>query len=566
MLLPGPREDPLTFKRRFAITRSIAIGIIGVVALAISIFYLDLHYPVQTWLAWTLATIWGWQLVLAVSFIFSGHTVVVRWLGIQPRSLVDLLALAIPTGAVTFAMGIFMAGFLGFLQPAFAVTWPLILVLATCLIERNRFATLGAWLRRHKPRCVPIDSFHIVATLFGLLALGLAYLQNFSPISMTYDAKWTHLAIAQDYAREGRIVPFLADWPKNLPHLGSIINTWSFLVPGLDIPAAKYMMALHTEFAFFLWTLVSVAAAMKRIGGWRPGAWAVMFLFPALFVYDHCLGGGADHFLAFFAVPVFLALLETVETGATRWWILLAIVMSGAVLTKMQAVLMVVPAMAILSAILIRDVVKRLRNKKWHGGRSIWIGPFAATMTAFVLTAPQFIKNLVYFRNPFYPFGQNIFTGSTPTMPDAVLLADYVLRSWSMHPPSTLWQQVRSLVQAVATFPCHPKASESGALFAVGLVLAPFLPRARRIWFGMLFAFGALVTWNLTYPQSRNLQGVLPVFAVVTGAALVSAFRFGKIAKIGLGALVILQIVAGFDSLFANSDRISDAVVVAQVG
>jgi hypothetical protein len=460
----------------------------------------------------------------------------------------------------------FVAGFLGLFCSTFAVVWPLIMLVGGTWIARHRLSSLRAWLERERNARKPLDGFGVVATVVGIFAVGLIYLQNFSPSSITYDAAWTHLTIAQDYAREGRIVPFLADWPKNLPHLGSLINTWSFLVPGLDPPAAKYMMALHTEFVFFLWTLVSVAAVMQRLGGWRAGGWTSVFLFPAIFVCDHCLGGGADHFVAFFAPPMFLALLETVETRETRWWVQLAVVTSGAVLTKMQAAQMAIPAMVILAAVLLRDVVQRLRGKDDRPWKPLWLGPLLATATAFVLTAPHFVKNLVYFRNPLFPFGQSVFTQSTPTISDAPLLANYMLRNWGMHPAHTLWGQVEAFAIALITFPCHPSAPESGTLFAVGLVLVPFLPNARRLWLGVLFACGSLAVWNLSYPQGRNLQGILPIVAAVTGASLIKAARLGWLARISLGVLVGVQVIAGFDNFFANPDRINDAVSLIRSG
>jgi hypothetical protein len=177
-----------------------------------------------------------------------------------------------------------------------------------------------------------------------------------------------------------------------------------------------------------------------------------------------------------------------------------------------------------------------------------------------LFTAPHFGANLVYHRNPLYPFAQDIFTGSTPTVPGAAAFADYLLRSSGSHPPTTLLEQVKTLAIAVATFPCHPHVAESGVLFAVALVLAFLLPRARALWLAWLFAVSTLVVWNLTYPQGRNLEGVLPVVAVVTGAVLLRALRLGRLARLGVGLLLLFQVMAGLDSFFASPDRIANAV------
>jgi hypothetical protein len=555
-------ETPANLVGNFgAAARSLAVGVLTVAALVGSVIWLDQHYPLRGWLVWTVATIWGWQFFLAASMVAIGHVVVSRVLGIRCSSVLQRLTFAAPVGAVTFAMGLFAAGFAGILSAQFAILWPALMLVVAVLSERGQ--VVRAWLpsQSRAPGGQGLAGLAgLVATGFGLLGVGLIYLQNLSPESMTYDANWTHLAIAQDYAREGRIVPFLADWPKNLPHLGSVINTWSFLVPGLDAPAAKYMMALHTEFVFFLWTLVGVAAGMERLGAKARGGWATVFLFPALFVYDHCLGGGADHFLAFFAVPVFLALLDTVQTLNIRSWALLAIVTSGAVLTKFQAVFLVAPAVLILVAVVLLVLVKRARAKNRLRIRRLLAGPAIAILVALVLTAPHFVKNWIYYGNPLFPFGQQIFKASHPTLPDAALLADNMLKNWGSHPPALLWPHVKSFLEAATNFPCHPHIPESGTLFAVALLLTPLLPRARRLWFGLLVCCASLLVWCCTYMQGRNLQGVLPLFAVVTGAFLVRAFRLGRVARFGVGALVLVQAVAGLDSFFVNPERIANAV------
>jgi len=145
---------------------------------------------------------------------------------------------------------------------------------------------------------------------FGILCVGVIYLGLLSPESVNYDATWYHLRIAQDYARWGRIRPFY-DYSAIVPQLASIVHTWGYLVPGLD-GAPRWMMALHIEFALFLWTLVGVAAGIQRLIGdfTLPATWASFFLFPIIFVYDSNIGGAADHVSAFFAMPVVLATLR----------------------------------------------------------------------------------------------------------------------------------------------------------------------------------------------------------------------------------------------------------------
>ena len=381
--------------------------------------------------------------------------------------------------------------------------------------------------------------------------------------------------IAQDYAREGRIVTYMGDWAKNLPQLGSYINTWSFLVPGLGQPAQKWMMALHTEFAFFVWTLVGVGAAVGRLTGrpgWVPGAWAAMFLFPALFAGDHNLSGAANHFLAFFAVPILLALFGTLKTMQPRWWALIGILTAGAVLTKYQASQLAWPTAAILVVGLVIAARRALANGE--PGRAAAaaaapaaLRPGAGGRAGGVLTAPLFVRHLVAHHNPLFPFGQDVFRASTPTIPGASDLANTMLRHCSMHPPHDVRGLFDVWLEAFMTFPYHVSATpESGAILVVAAVATPFLGRARGLWLAFALLALAIATWAATYVQSRNLEGLVPLAAAVTAAALVRAWRLGSLARVGVAVALLLQIGAAGDGYFEGWWRVQSAMSLIRSG
>jgi hypothetical protein len=540
--------------------RSLAVVLVCVAGLFILLPAPDRFSALTGWLAWPLARVWLWQVVLAVGLLSVGQAILIRALGVRHRSALFMLAFAGPVGAVAFAMGLFIGGFLGLFRPAFAVAWVACATSVSLWSLRNHLNEAFVELFRRAWPTRPTGPLGLVPILLGLLAVAILYLQILSPESITYDASWTHLTIAQDYARQGRIVPFLADWPKNLPHLGSVLNTWSYLVPGLGSPALKAMMALHTEFVFLLWTLVAVAAGIEALGARAPGAWAAFFLFPAIYLEDHFLGGGADHFLAFFSVPILLATLEAVRTLHWRWWVLLAIVSAGAVLTKLQAIIVVLPAALALALALLADLWRRSMRRQRIPWARVCKGPGLALAISLLLTAPYFVPNLLVHHNPIYPIGQRFFAGSRPTMPDAPLFADFVLKSWGAHPPKSFLPWLRGLEEAITTFPCHPLVPEGGAMVALALLLAPFLPRARRVWFALAFSIACLATWNFTYVQGRNLEGMVPIVAVAVGATLVRGFRLGGMARLGVGLALIVQIAASLDVPFLEWDRCQQSI------
>jgi hypothetical protein len=581
----GPRltiaapSQPSTARKQMIRATAVTLGTAGVL-LFLGV-RLNRGYAIKDWLLPTVAVIWGWQLVLAASCLCFGDWLLDRVLKIACPSRAERVALAVPLGAISFGLGVFVAGLFRLLHPAFAVVWPA-LMLTVGVAGRRRQpgepVLSLAWLRGLAVVRAPATNvISIVAAGFGVVALGLLYLGSFSPDAVGYDAAWYHLVIAQDYAREGRIVSYMGDWAKNLPQLGSFINTWSFLVPGLAQPAQKWMMALHTEFAFFVWTLVGVGATVGRLTGrpgWMPGAWAAMFLFPALFAADHNLSGAADHFLAFFAVPILLALFGTLETMQARWWALIAILTAGAVMTKYQASQLAWPTAAILVVGLASAARRALANAEPGPLRlrlrrllPLLSGPALAAGLVAVLTAPLFVRHLVSHHNPLFPFGQDVFRASTPTIPGASDLANTMLRHWSMHPPHEVRKLFDVWLEAFMTFPYHVgQTPESGAILAVAAVATPFLPRARGLWLAFALLALAIATWAMTYVQSRNLEGLLPLAAAVTAAALVRAWRLGSVARVGVAIAVLLQIGAGADGYFEGAGRVQSAMSLIRSG
>jgi hypothetical protein len=408
----------------------------------------------------------------------------------------------------------------------------------------------------------------------GVICVGLTYLQCMTPISLNYDSRWYHLAIAQDYAREGRIVPFPADYNKAFPHLASIVNTWGWLLPGLDEPL-RWMLALHIEFCLFLWALAGVGAAAAWLveRAWVKGAWAAFFLFPVIFDYDSNLGGGADHFVGFFAAPVFLAAVRAARDLSLRHCALVGVLTAGAMLSKYQAVYLIVPIAMLmvwrwlwlsLSAARCAEVTARLAQL-WRAG--LWRGPLTLLGVGALLTAPHFLKNWIFYRNPLYPFMTAIFAGSRPRQPDSPMLVTYLLTGDSTIPRGPFFQNFTNAVKLAFTFSFRENIALIGSLFILLLPTLPFLRGRRRLCIGIVFSLIALVTWAFTYPVNRYLQCIFPVIAGVTVAMIIRAWELGMFARLGLVALVGFQIVVGGDVPYCSGrERMDDALKLIRSG
>ena len=522
------------------------------------------------WFARRLATIWWWQLVLSASCLAAGHWAVSRWIPARERGRLETLALAFPVGVAIFVLGMYVGGFLRLFGPVFAVAWPALLLIGSAP------ATCRAWIgARRSGGLVPaLDAkgLPLVASLFGLLALGLLYLGAMTPAAVNYDSAWMHLVIAQEYARAGRIVGFPGDWIKGEVHLGSVLNTWAFLVPGLDMPALRWMMALHTEFVAVVWSLVGVAA----VGRWlaRRGAratWVMFFLFPGIYVYDNNIGGSADHYLALFMAPLLLMTAKAVRRFARGPCFLWGALAGAALLTKLQSLYVLLP-IALWTLVRVGQLALG-----WRRGDSSVASPRAvasalglAAAGALLVVLPHFASNVVFYKNPFYPFLQDVFV-SWPTVPGAAAQMN-IAADWHVRAPTVFGERLSKAVQMVATFSFVPHYSFCddlpvyGSLFTLSLPLLLVTGRARRIWIAAAIAVGAVFLWAFTYWVDRNLQIFLPLLVAVTAAIFVRTWELGWTARIGLAALVLIQLGWSSSVYVSGNDRIADSLSLLRTG
>ena len=541
------------------------VGLVGTVVLA---QLLSRTYAVGSWLSWTLLTIYAWQSFLTVACSGFGVFVLARVLRLRDLTTLERFALGLPIGLVGFATGMFGAGYLGAYGPTFAVVLPAAMS-ATWLLTGN--AAL-----RWTPRSLRLHPASFAAVLFGALCLAVMYMELVSPDALNYDSTWYHLVVPQDYAREGRIVPFMASWTKNVAHLNSIVQTWCFILPGpwpIDHPV-RWMLALHTEFTIFLWTLVAVAAAINWSTGRRVTAgWAAFFLFPSIFVYDSNLGGSADHFVALFAAPLILATGRAIRGLRPADCALVGILGAGATMTKLQSVYMLAPIAIVLGCRWIQLAARRLRGRAEEPAwKSLVGGPLLALVLFVVIASPQAIENWVWYHNPVYPFMPRVFVHSTPTMPDAALLVENVYADWHWQAPTQLRQRITEALELAVTFSFEPHYSfignrpYFGSLFTVLSPLLLFLTNAKRLWLGFALAMGALLMWGATYRVDRNLQTFLPMMVVVTGAIIARAWDQGTLGRIATLPLIAVQVAWGGDLMLSGNDRLQAGVALLKSG
>jgi hypothetical protein len=533
--------------------------VVGVIAVGGLLPFLDRFEPIRTWLAIPLGVILAWQVVVNLGWAGVGLVVTRRLLpvGLPP---IERLCISAAVGVTGFAFGLYLLGALHLFKPAFAAGLALAFLAAG-------LPSLLRWWRQAAASDpfgeLPKRWLGTAVAVFGIFGIGMAYLGVLTPDAINYDSRWMHLSSAQDYAREGRLVAFPGDWQRMYPHLGSILHTWDFLVPGLSEPLTRWMMALHTEFSLFLWTLVGVGCAVRWLAAEKRvrGAWAAFFLFPGIFVYDGNMGGSQDHVAASFAMPLFMLSVRLTAQRSDAAFALWGIVGAGALLSKFQSLYFIGP----MTVVLVWQMVRAGESFRLACRRILRVAGIILA-TVVVVTAPHFGKNIVFSGNPFYPLAQDWFTGSRPTVPDAPLLVRYLLTDWNCRPSGDAWNRFVQALGLTFSFAFKPHYAfmgnlpTFGFLFTLTLPMLLFVTGARRLWVGAMVSLMALFCWASTYLVDRNLQIILPLLVATTAAVLVRAWAVGRFARLGVIALVALQIIWGGDLWFAGSDRTTSSI------
>jgi hypothetical protein len=560
--------------------RSALVTLVCVVTGAYFLTQLNGPYPIRDWLFWPLLEIVAWCALFHIACLSFGHLVVSRWLRQGNLPTTEKVVASMAVGVVAFVTAMYIGGALALYGPVFAIALPSLMLVAGA---GELWIFVQGWRasRFAKPH-PPLHPLVAAAIVVGVLCCGLLYLQSMTPDALNYDSKWYHLTVAQDYAREGRIVPFPGDYNKNMPQLVGLVHAWGWMVPGPAEPV-RWMMVLHQELAIVLWTLAAVSAGVSWFAERArvPGAWTVFFLFPGIFVYDSNIGGSADHFLGFFAVPLFLAAIRAGEGLAPRRCALLGIIAAATVLTKYQSIYM----LGAVGALFVGMWLRKFAAEVWPrwggmgattqartGSRAwLWKGPVVAAMVGLLLTLPHFLKNWIFYRNPVYPYLTTVFTGSHPSLPETPLLVANLLADNNAQPQGTFWHKLSGAFWLLFTFSLKPHYSITrpviGSLFTLLLPVIPLLRRSRRLMLGVFVSLVALMGWGFTYLVDRNLQTFLPLLIAVTGGVILRAWDAGWLARPGLIALVLAQLVWSGDAFFFSGEgHLSDAVSMIRSG
>jgi hypothetical protein len=533
-------------------------------ALAIYAITAHSHYPIQEWLVWRYLLYWLCTATWLLACLAAGHATVRRVVG-HTLPIVEQATIGLAVGVLEFGLAMFVAGIFGLYGTTLFVALPLaMLALGGRSLWRfaRRCRRHFDALRTHAPK---LTATQVLILLFGLTGLAMVYFLQLSPENIQFDSQWKHLAFAEELVARGGIPRFPEGYTfPARPHFSSLLYAWAFMLP-LSTLFDRIELAFHIELALFAWTtVVGITAVVRAI---VPTAdlrliWAARFLFPGVLLYDSCLGGGADHIGAHFGPPLFLLTLRAYRQLEPRYCFLLSLMMSAAVMVKYTVAMMMVPgAVLIISIRAAMMVVGRLRGKPWKA-RALYLSMPLMVVTCLATTTPHWLKNYIWYGNPFYPTMGRVFD-SNPWHEDASYMYEYGYVQYQFWRPERDLDGVIQTVKALATFSLDPNDYGSfhgempvfGALFTLLLVCLPFLRRTRRLWGLVVWIHLGLFAWYWVHHQDRYLQALAPWMAASVAAIIILVWRLrSKLLKGALVALIGFQVVWGSDVYFTRSN------------
>jgi hypothetical protein len=523
-------------------------------AIIVFLALVNQHYPIHRWLFWHYLGVSVLSASWAAACASVGCFLAARFEIADCTSPSDLV-LAFPLGVLAFELLIYMLGLAGLLNAVTFCLLPLLLLFSG--VGRLRDIVAG-WRRMPPAR----NLRELVVIVFGALAVGLLYFQILSPTVFSWDARWYHLPIAQQYALEGKIRGFPEGWwLAAYPHGASYIYTWAFLLP-VDSLFDKLELCVHLELAVFLATIASIPALVRLFlpGASARMAWAAVFLFPGIFLYDGNLHAGADHMAALWCIPLALALVRLWSTWSVRDGVLLGAFTAAILLSKYSAwgILFFAGGLVVVRTVWLS--IRRLR-----GGQVKVLPAFvAAGATSLVLSAPHWLKNWICYGDPLFPIlykSLHVHPWSSESPASFRLFVSFTF------PPAPGWQGVKDALLNTITWSFKPNnwwafhrdVPIFGSLFTLTTLCLPFVRANVRLWLTYLGIMVSMVAWYLMNHQDRYLQAWLPIMAGATMATLMLLWRQGKpIVRALVVVLVAAQIVWGGDVPFFPTHNLAN--------
>jgi hypothetical protein len=520
--------------------RQAIVALLLFAAAGVFLGVVNASYPLERWLFFFYARCWLFIAFFSLACLATGLRLV-GYMAPDAAPLGERLVFGFALGVLAFFLGMFALGMLDLYGRVTFFAWPLAMLAFGGRPAWREGRRVARHLRRFGFRLfLPRGPFEALGAAFICLSLAILYAHVITPYSVGADTHGYHLPIAEVYVSAGGIRPFLDGWYLGTyPHLASFLYTWAFLSPGSL--GAHIALSTHMELVLVLATLPGVSLLARRLlGGTRvPFAAAVVFLFPGIF-FD-TLYTAADHVMAFWSPALALAFLRLSKKFETREGVLVGTFTAAAILTKYQGSYYFVASAVVIV------------------GLGIWarrVRPvLMSALACFVLSSTHWLKNWIYYHDPFYPLLHD-FLPSRPLHERAAEFSVGVLNPPFWKLSGTLAERLLKTLKILATFSFQPHDWEPRMAPFYGSLLTLLIPimivrgAPRRLWVLVAAIHVGIAVWCLTIVQDRYLEAFLPCMAAATAAMLVLLWRSGLVVRAGVLALVGVQIVWGADIYF----------------
>nr|PZN25918.1 MAG: hypothetical protein DIU78_09135 [Pseudomonadota bacterium] len=226
----------------------------------------------------------------------------------------------------------------------------------------------------------------------------------------------------------------------------------------------------------------------------------------------------------------------------------------GLVIAKYPALVAAVFPMAAVAVRSLQFGAGRLSRREVPKG---WFwGPLTAVVLGLVLSTPHWLKNWLWYGDPFYPLLRRYFQ-VRPWTPDSEYFYQ-VFSSQNWVPTGTPREKLEGLVRALFDYSIriynwpdfHKDFPTFGSLFTFCLVGLVILGWKRRLWALVLGIHLGIAVWFMLFQHERYLQPLVPLMAGVCSSVAVLAWKQGWAARVGVLALGGVQLVWGLDIVF----------------
>lgn len=320
-------------------------------------------------------------LVGAISFC-TGRAIS-RLIGVDYSNLAEEASFCIGIGTGVIGLAVLGLGLIGLLSLA-PVAVVLILLIAW---SRMEFRTMINLVRRVWQKTKGDKQAQIIAGLFLLLGVLLAIRTATPPHAV--DESIYHLAAPKSFIEQGRVYPLLDSFSGNMPFLVHMIYA-AFLLVKADIAAKLY--------STFLALMCSVAlyGFCTRFLSRRIAILSMFGFFAAGLIVEVAVTARNDVTLAAMLFLAAYAMIVYLDTRK-RAWLWVSAITSGLSLGLKYSAFFGVGLIGLM--LLIETLAtKRESLSKVIRGAALYAG------ITIVVASPWYIKNLIWFSNPVYPY------------------------------------------------------------------------------------------------------------------------------------------------------------------